>query len=196
MNNFGLITPTDAANLEFGIFGLIDELNLQTISILEIGVHSGDTARAMKNVVESIGVKIDYVGIDSQADKPIFPPFEGARVILKSSVDAYWESPVSDIVIVDGCHNLQSTATDFLLYKDRVRTGGLFIFHDTGKHIKPFTDYQGSGDTENPDNWIACRRALDLLGLYDAPELRGFVLLLDSADEDYHTGGYTIFRKL
>ena len=196
MTNFGLITPLDAANLSMAISATAASLQLEEIKIIEIGVHRGDTARGIKSVCDHIGVKLQYTGIDSEHDMRIADPFPGAIVIRKPSNEAVWDIESAHIIIVDGCHNLKMTALDFLLYKEHVIQGGFMIFHDTGKHIAPFVDYQGEGDRSNPDNWIACRKALQLLGMYDSPETRGFTLVIDDADESFPTGGYSIFKKL
>lgn len=190
------ITPLDAANLEMAIRVTVLTLKLEEIKIIEIGVREGYTARGIKEVCDRLSVKLQYTGIDSEHDMPITDPFPGAKVIRKPSNEAVWDIEKAHIIIVDGCHNLKMTALDFLLYKDHVIQGGLMIFHDTGEHIKLFTDYQGEGDRSNPDNWIACRKALALLGMYHSPETRGFILYLDEADPKHHTGGYTMFKKL
>ena len=196
MNKFGLITPLDAANLEMAIRATVASLQLEEIKIIEIGVHRGDTARGIKSVCDKIGVKLQYTGIDSEHDMPIADPFPGARVVRKPSNEAVWDIESAHIIIVDGCHNLKMTALDFLLYKDFVLPKGLMIFHDTGNHIAPYVDYQGEGERSNPDNFIACRKALMLLGLYDSPETRGFKIWLDEAASSFHTGGYTMLQKL
>jgi hypothetical protein len=190
------ITPLDAANLEMAIRVTVLTLKLEEIKIIEIGVREGYTARGIKEVCDRLSVKLQYTGIDSEHDMPIADPFPEAKVIRKLSNEAVWDIEKAHIIIVDGCHNLKMTALDFLLYKDYVIQGGLMIFHDTGEHIKFFTDYQGEGDRSNPDNWIACRKALALLGMYYSPETRGFELIVDAADSKFHTGGYSIFRKL
>lgn len=195
---YGLITPTDGANLEFCIRLAFKNFETDYLSLTEIGVHDGRTARGIKAYVESLDKQVLYTGIDSQTDFEVKPPFPEARFIVGYSNEVY--NRIADnsqhIIIVDGSHSLTATAVDFLLYKSKVASKGLMIFHDTGKHIKPFTDYQNIGIKENPDNWIACRSALSLLGLFDSPETRGFKLILDEADDSYHTGGYTAFMKL
>lgn len=195
---YGLITPTDGANLEFCIRLAFKNFETDYLSLTEIGVHDGRTARGIKNFVESQGKNLLYTGIDSQTDFPMGKPFEGARFVVGYSNEVYNRIPdnTQHIVIVDGNHSLAVTAVDFLLYKSKLKSKGLMLFHDTGRHIKPFTDYQGVGDKSNPDNWIACRKALALLGLYETPETKGFKLIIDEADESYHTGGYTVLMKL
>lgn len=193
---YGLITPTDAKNLEKSIEHVSSKKQNSEITIVEIGVRDGASARGMKEYCDIMEIKLNYIGIDNQNDMRVAVPFSGARLILKRSDEAYSDVQKADIIIVDGSHSLKCTVLDWFLYKDKLNPGGHMIFHDTGKQIKPFTDYQGEGDKNNSDNWIACRKALTNLGMYSHPEMNGFKIFVDESDLKMHTGGYSIFEKL
>lgn len=84
------------------------------------------------------------------------------------------------------------TMIDFLLYSAKVKVGGILAFHDTSPNIKPFTDYQGIGSKEDPDNYISCRKAVRKLGLLDNPAVYfslGWDIVFDEYDETFPTGG-------
>jgi hypothetical protein len=73
-------------------------------------------------------------------------------------------------------------------------------FHDTGKHIKLFKDFQ-HGDKTNPDAYISVRKALSEIGLLAYPpseihETLGWKLVFDEADETDLAGGICVFKKL
>jgi len=87
------------------------------------------------------------------------------------------------------------------------KTGGYLAFHDTGKHIKPFKDYQGAGDKEDADMYISVRKALNKIGLLrdtirDVNSLDGYryfegwELIFDAADETDLAGGICVFKKV
>lgn len=197
-NQLGLITPSDAGVITMCIQDLNERFSNEPIKITEVGIHNGHTSRLMRNVVLSLGRELDYTGIDAQIDFKMGPPFEGAKFIVGYSTDVYAqiEDGSQHMIFIDANHNLVYTAADFLVYQSKLKPGGLFVFHDTGSHIPAFKDYQHMGDRKNPDNYIACRKALTLLGLYDTPESRGFRLFIDKADQKYETGGVTAFVKL
>lgn len=179
------------------------------LNTLEIGVHKGFTSRGIKNFFEQKGRIIFHTGIDNEHDLPIPPPFEGCNLIIGNSMLVYDQirDQSQHVVLFDACHNLPMTMIDFLLYKDKVVPNGYLIFHDTGRHIKPFTDYQGMGDKNNPDMYISCRKALHQLGLIVNPKesgtaypnnifkFGGMNCIMDEADETFHTGGITVFQK-
>lgn len=198
IGKIGLITPSDANALKECILHINNSYSTGSIKITEVGIHAGHTSRLLKQFVESLGRELDYTGIDAQVDFKMGPPFPEAKFIVGFSNDVYdqIEDGSQHLIFIDANHNLMCTVTDFLLYQSKLKHGGIFVFHDTGSHIPAFKDYQHMGDRKNPDNYIACRKALTLLGLYDTPELRGFRLFIDRADSNFETGGITAFVKL
>lgn len=113
------------------------------------------------------------------------------------------------LILCDGDHSLIGVISDFFAYADKVKAGGYFAFHDTGRHIKSFKDFQ-HGDRENPDAYISVRKALEKIGMfkdagYDlinggvSPRYmgnHGFRLIFDEADPNDEAGGITVFKKL
>jgi len=65
-----------------------------------------------------------------------------------------------DIALVDGNHNLYNVTEDFLSLEDKVKIGGLVMFHDFGE-IEQNTDLQAGG------GYIEVRQACKELGLLD-----------------------------
>lgn len=194
----GLITMSDLYVLRDCILHISKLFPTGPIRITEVGVHSGHTSRQLKDFVSLLGRKLEYTAIDAQVDFKMGSPFPEAKFIIGYSNDVYGqiEDGSQHLIFIDANHNLMCTATDFLLYQSKLKPNGLFAFHDTGAHIPAFKDYQHMGDRKNPDNYIACRKALTLLGLYDTPETRGFKLFADKADVKFETGGITAFQKL
>jgi hypothetical protein len=152
----------------------------------------------LKNFVLALGRELEYTCIDAQVDFAMAKPFPEAKFIVGYSNEVYnqLEDNSQHLIFIDANHNLSSTVMDFLLYKGKVKHGGYFAFHDTGAHVPLFKDYQHMGEKSNPDNYIACRKALELLDMYVTPETKGFSLFLDKADESVETGGVTVFCKL
>lgn len=109
------------------------------------------------------------------------------------------------IDIISGGHSLIGVILDFYAYADKVKVGGFFCFHDTGRHIKSFKDFQ-HGDKENPDAYISVRKALQKIGLLypdnfsDRKHLHhamyDWELVFDEADENDLAGGICVFRKI
>jgi hypothetical protein len=194
----GLITATDADTLK----KCLDAIAFQfegPISVCEIGVHNGNTARFIRHYVEQVLMaKLAYTGIDSQTDFAMHSPFPEAKFIVGFSQDVYEQVPDNSqaAIIVDGSHSYANTLMDCLLYGPKLKSKGLFIFHDTSVRIPDFKDYQHTGSRSNKLNWIRCRQALTDLGMYSSPETRGYALVYDIADPDADTGGYSVWRKL
>lgn len=166
------------------------------INITEIGVFQGNTSRGMKDFFWSVGRKVNYIGVDNQRDFKMDSPFKDAKFIIGNSFEVYNQIPDNSqhFIFIDGNHSYPVTMVDFLVYSDKVVDGGYIAFHDTGAQIKPFTDFQGIGDMADPDMWIACRKAVNKLGLLDN-KFEGWVKVLDEYDENFHTGGILLVKK-
>lgn len=159
------------------------------INTLEIGVRDGRTSRGIHQFLSDAGRINFHTGIDNNHDMETPVPFDGCNLIIGNSMEVF--NQVADdsqhLVFQDGCHNLPMTMVDFLLYAPKVRSGGYFAFHDTSPLIKPFTDYQGMGSKEDPDMYISCRKALNMLGI-TKNGFPGWGWIWDTWDTGDHTG--------
>lgn len=189
-NNYGLITKKDAETLEKTL-DLVKQW-FKEINVLEIGVRDGRTRAGILNYLK--GENVYYRGIDNNRDGMTK---DTGDIIFGNSIEVYNKIPCESqsIIFLDACHNYPMTMADFLCYSDKVARFGYFAFHDTGKHIKEFTDYQGMGDRADHDMYISCRKAIKKLGLLDNknPE---WLLVFDEADETFPTGGMTVIRRI
>lgn len=238
MIKYGLISSVDSSVLERTIDLIFDDLDEygEVINITEIGVFDGQTARGIYEYVTNkeyaaydIELMMDanhnyecnYTAIDNEKDKPILKPFPECNLIIGNSNEVYnqIEDNSQHLIFVDGCHCFAYVVSDFFCYAQKVKVGGYMAFHDTGKHIKPFKDFQ-HGDKANPDAYISVRKALNSIGLlhddydplgterllqsfykgnYKAPqkkEFKGWQLIFDEADPTDDAGGICVFRKL
>lgn len=166
------------------------------LNTLEIGVHKGPTSIGIRNYLRSIGRDNFHAGIDNQRDFKMNSPFPECNFIIGDSKTSF--SKIKDnsqhLLFIDGNHNYPSTIIDFLMYKDKVKENGFIMFHDCGKQIKPFTDYQGEGEKDDPDMYISCRKAVDALGLIKN-QRKGFFLISDNYESDHPTGGIIVIQK-
>lgn len=220
MPKYGLISETDARVLEKTIDLICEDFITQEIKVLEIGVYNGATSNGVKEYIESKGRIPVITGIDNFRDgeKLVFYP-SGAVLINGNSNEVYWkvEDFSQHLIIVDGCHSFSSVISDYFCYKNKVRVDGYMAFHDTGRHIKPFKDFQ-HGDRHNPDAYISVRKALTEIGLLDdnnhllyesdgiALDVKchnlgfhgaiGWELVFDEADVENEAGGFCVFKKL
>ena len=208
MIKYGLITDTDARTLEKTLDLILNYRN--TVFITEIGVYSGETGNGMCEYVRSKGGKALITGVDNKADGQEMR-FVYDRMIIGNSFEVYnkIEDNSQDLIFVDGNHSFPIVIADFFCYAKKVRIGGFIAFHDTGAHIKPFTDYQKVGSEGDPDMYISVRMALQLIGLfgdagYDEEAIRkgmrykgghGFRMIFDEADPVNAAGGICVFQK-
>lgn len=208
---YGLISDTDARVLEKTIDLINNEFKEGTINFCEIGVYSGMTAIGLYDYTESIRRCLFTTGIDSGKDGEKLR-FLYNNFIKGNSTEVYnqLEDDSQHLLFIDGDHSLIGVISDFYAYADKVKVGGFLAFHDTGKHIKPFKDFQ-HGDKDNPDAYISVRKALKRIGLLDIKMLwyaengsssgsetknGGWELIFDEADETNEAGGLTVFKRL
>jgi len=211
MIKYGLISDTDARVLEKTIDLINNEFKEGTINFCEIGVYSGMTAIGLYDYTESIRRCLFTTGIDSGKDGEKLR-FLYNNFIKGNSTEVYnqLEDDSQHLLFIDGDHSLIGVISDFYAYADKVKVGGFLAFHDTGKHIKPFKDFQ-HGDKDNPDAYISVRKALKRIGLLDIKMLwyaengsssgsetknGGWELIFDEADETNEAGGLTVFKRL
>lgn len=207
---YGLISNIDQECIEATLNYLMSDFPLVDLRITEIGIYDGQTARGISDYVISKNRGVCYHAIDNEKDKPILRPFEGCNMIIGNSNEVYNRLPDESqhLIFVDGCHCFAHVLGDFFCYATKVKKGGYFCFHDTGKHIKLFKDFQ-HGDKDNPDAYISVRKALETVGLlrdiniddiYRDTEVNGrlsdWKLIFDEADETDEAGGICVFKKL
>jgi len=175
---------------------LCNEFPNGVLNTLEIGVHQGNTSRGIRDYLKSKGRYNFHTGIDNQRDFKMDSPFKECNFIIGNSMEVAFkvENNSQHFLFIDGNHSYPMTMIDFLLYSDKIKEGGFIAFHDTGSHIKPMVDFQGIGDMDDTDMWIACRKALKKLGLLDN-KFEGWKLILDEHSEELHTGGITVIQK-
>lgn len=166
------------------------------INTLELGVHRGKTSRGIRDFFESKD-RINFnTGIDNQRDFKMDTPFPECNFIIGNTIEVYNQinNNSQHFMFIDACHNYPMTMADFLVYSDKIKNGGFVAFHDCGKQIKPFTDYQGMGSKEEKDMYISCRKAVDKLGLLHNRYL-GWKIIFDEYDAAYPTGGIVVIKK-
>jgi len=198
---YGLISETDARTLEKTIDLICESIHNEPINITEIGLYNCLTSTGLMEYLSLKGYgHCNYTGIDCEKDKLIHPP-HFMKFIRGNSNEVYnqLEDESQHLIFVDGCHCFAHVVSDFFCYAPKVKTGGYIAFHDTGRHIKPFKDFQ-HGDKTNPDAYISVRKALYKLQLmgdsYVAKQFMGWELIFDEADETNEAGGICVFKKL
>lgn len=215
MIKYGLISETDARTLEKTIDLICEEFKNQSwMEVAEIGVYGGETGNGIREYIKSKGMQCIIHGIENGKDGEV-QRFMYDQTIRGDSSEVYNQLHDNSIQLLfnDGCHCFAHVISDFFCYAPKVKVGGYFAFHDTGKHIKPFKDFQ-HGDKENPDAYISVRKALNEINLlhddyvFDEKEmctigggrlpimLSGWKLIFDEADPNDAAGGICCFRKL
>lgn len=227
MPKYGLISLTDANTIELTLRLIFEYFPGEEINVTEIGIFDGQTARGIYEFVtshqygsmsatkEAIGTahnfKYNYTAIDNNKDKEVLNPFPECNLIIGNSNEVYnqIEDNSQHLIFVDGDHSFAGVVADFFCYADKVKKGGYFAFHDTGKHIKPFSGFQ-HGDKNNSDAFISVRKALNKLGLLSNEEMQptstirywhqdvpeNWELIFDEADINDPMGGICVFKKL
>lgn len=209
MIKYGLISETDARMLEKTIDLICSEFKESEINVTEVGVYGGDTGSGMATYIHSKGRLPVIIGIDNNKDGESVR-FDYDALLLGDSTEVYFNLPDNSqhLIFDDGDHSLIGVISDFFAYADKVKIGGYLAFHDTGKHIKPFKDFQ-HGDRLNPDAYISVRKALEKIGLFGDIEfisdddntftswsLSQWKKIFDEADENNEAGGICVFKKM
>lgn len=198
---YGWMPERDYLTMSQMLDVVCDTFNEGVLNTLELGVRDGRTSRGIHQYLKSKNRINFHTGVDNNHDIETPLPFEGCRLIIGNTMEVYNQVPDKSqhFCFIDACHNYRMTMMDFLLYSDKVRVGGILAFHDTSPNIKPFTDYQGMGSKDDPDNFISCRKAIKKLGLIDNPAVYfslGWDVLFDEYDETFPTGGIIALKKL
>lgn len=198
MPKYGLISETDARCLEKTIDMICEEFPDDPINVTEVGVYGGDTGGGISEYLKSKNRLYWMTGIDNYKDgEAVRFPYN--TLINGNSNEVY--NQIQDnsqhLIFVDGCHCFSHAVSDFFCYAPKVKTRGYFAFHDTGRHIKEFKDFQ-HGDKNNPDAYISVRKALDAIGVLKSGICAGkmWKKIFDEADEANEAGGVIVFRKL
>lgn len=191
------MTETDYQTMDKVLGMVLESFPEGIINTCEIGVHRGDGSRGIHKFITDAGRINFHTGIDNQHDFEMGSPFEGCNFIIGSSIEVYNQLADNSqhFLLIDGCHNYPMTMADFLVYSDKVRVGGFVAFHDTGEQIKPMTDFQGMGSKDDPDMYIACRKAVKKLGLFD-DTFPGWEYQFSIWDDQFHTGGITVVKRI
>lgn len=203
MLKWGLISQVDAAVLMKTADLICEQFATESIEFTEVGIYSGLSGNALTQYFTSKKVASWWIGVDNFKDneKLIYTP---DKLIIGNSNEVHnkLEDDSQHLIFIDGDHSLIGVISDFFAYESKVKVGGYLAFHDTGKHIKPFKDFQ-HGDKNNPDAYISVRKALNNLGLfhyenepYEKYAYRRWDLIFDEADLADEAGGICCFRKL
>lgn len=194
----GLISTTDAAVIQKTIDLILSELLNEPLCITEVGLYNCETSVGIYEYVESKNIPntVCFHGIDNEKDKPISAP-RWMNFIKGNSIEVYNKLPFESqhLIFIDGNHSFPYVIADFFCYETKVKRGGYFVFHDTGKHIRPFKDYQGIGSTDDCDMYISVRKALKRIGLLNN-KFREWRLVFDEADENDEAGGVVVLKKV
>lgn len=194
----GLISVIDAEVIEKTLKLVLQDFpDDNEIYTTEVGICDGDTSGGIHEFLLENG-KINYHNaIDSNRDKIVKNPFPECNLIIGDSIQCSFQikDDSQHFLFLDANHSLFYTVSDFLLYRNKVKIGGYFGFHDTSRYTKSFTDYQHIGSRENPYNYICCREAVELLGLL-SNRFPGWKLMFDEADPTDTAGGVSIFKRV
>lgn len=214
MKNYGLISEVDISVIEDTLRLVMGNVPVnEPIRTCEVGLYAGATSKGICDFIESHGRKVEHIGIDNGKDGEKLVHFpQSAKLILGNSNEVYYKVPDNsqDFIFIDGDHSYLGVIQDFYAFSKKVKRGGYLLFHDTGKHIKPFKDFQ-HGDIDNPDAYISVRKALADIGLLNVkneaiyfdrismPKRIGtkqWLLVYDEADENDYAGGICCFKKM
>lgn len=196
MGKYGMITDDDAGALESCLLvtSASAKENNVPFKILEIGVCHGGTSRGIKNFLDSNGIPFIYYGVDNQRDKLIEVPFDGANIYLGESSEVAYSLPDDfNFILIDGCHCLEHVIIDFTIYSNKLSKDGMIAFHDTGKRAQEKNDYQGHGDPNNRNYYIAVKKAIKLLKIEERLDFEK-IIEVDNLKSNF--GGITVYKKI
>jgi hypothetical protein len=186
--SYGALNPKDVEVLEYALSRVGTH-----IKFLEIGVHTGTTARGVRDYANANCFSIEYWGIDPHPPDPN-PPFPMANFVQGFSEEVFHLIPDGfNVVLIDGCHCINHVMLDVLHYAPRVVKGGFLLFHD----ICPKTQhtYVNSQNMHGPDIPQFKNAVLDALALLKFPYYP-WVLAKSQWDDDLPWGGMAAYRKL
>lgn len=162
-HRFGLMSTEDARFFESLLSVMAVEFG--SISMLEIGVHSGDTSLGTLEQAMQLGVPFKWTGVDRdcQAHQPFPADF---NFICGDSKEAFLKVRGLDfnLLYIDGCHDRNHCVLDILNYSEFLVPRGYMVVHDTAAAVQGMHN-QGNGPADHPLFSIATRDGLALLGL-------------------------------
>jgi len=190
---YGLVTVTDVEVLERTLQRCIDEFPGETLRLLDIGVHRGDTTRALARYLSERDAAFEYFAVDSgkEAGEAPFPECQmiwgdSAEVFMKAPDRLHW-------VFIDGCHCSNHAVLDFCNYGCLVIERGYVLFHDASPRAQRRFDYQGHGPREAHEFGSAVPTALQRLGLSQGCRT-DWILVVEGWDEQ-NWGGVAVYRR-
>lgn len=211
---YGLISKVDAECIEATLNYIMSDFPDEVINVCELGIYSGLTGHGILKYASSRRRIVNIIGVDNNKDgQTVIERFAYSNLIIGNSNEVYNQIPDESqhLIFEDSCHCFAHVVSTFFCYAPKVKVGGYFAFHDTGKHIAQFKDFQ-HGDEGNPDAYISVRKALNIVGLlednganlyYDRINCnivtlhnRKWKLVFDEADETDEAGGICVFKKL
>lgn len=140
---YGAINSADIKVLE----GVLAHYHGRNLRLLEIGLHTGQTARGIRDYCAEHAIALEYWGLDNGVQNDGQPPFEGAKMVVGDSAESAHLLPDAfDVVLVDGCHCFNHAILDTVLYGEKVVPGGFILHHDIAPHIQ-----QTMRDPHGPD---------------------------------------------
>lgn len=177
------------------IVDVLHQYQRKSVSLVEVGILTGQTARGIKTICDDFGISLYYVGID-----PVSPevhnhpkqPFPGAGFRQADSLEAvHCIHPSSiDIAIIDGCHCLNHVILETILFSTKVRSGGWMLFHDTQDDIQgTMRDPHGPDMPEFYNSVNAAHRLIRFPDIHWKQVYR-------SQTPGHPWGGMTAFQKL
>lgn len=205
----GLISNMDANVLEKTLKLIINEFPEHKIYTTEIGIYNGETSRGINQYIGAWGRSNHHTAIDNNKDKEVLLPFPECNLIIGSSNEVYnqLEDNSQHLIFVDGNHSFPMVVSDYFCFAPKVKKGGYLSFHDTGRYIKEFKDYQGLGSVRDADMYISVRKALNSIGLlkdkfspsayvHETLSRFNWELVFDEANINDEAGGICVFKKL
>lgn len=183
---YGALTRTDIDVLE----AVLACFQGRSLAFTEIGIHTGTTARGIRDYCAANRIRLEYTGIDNGTlHHDLTVPFEGARLIVGNSAEVFHLAPVADVILVDGAHARNDVILDTYNYAPRVRIGGFLLFHDTSPEIQ-HTMREAYGP-DIPPFYNAVNDALDMMR-WPWP---GWYLWRDDYERGAKFGGMRAYRR-
>ena len=195
---YGLVSFEEAAGLERSLARVAERFKVETLRILEIGVHDGRTSRGIRDYLSSLNItNVENWAIDIglwAKEKP----YPEMRMIWGDSAETFHLVPLNlHWVFVDGCHCINHAMADVAHFGRRLMQGGEMVVHDTFDKLPLFRDYQEHGPRDRPEfHILGTRMALTELGLL--PCIRqDYKLVEEVAYPDYDgRNGIITYEKL
>lgn len=187
--SYGHLTLVDITVLEMCMGQAVRNNNLR---VLEIGFHTGMTARGIRDWCAERNVTLEYWGVDNGVlHHAIEAPFEGANFVRGDSAEVFHLVPGNlDLILVDGAHSRNHVILDTYNYYSKVRPGGFMLYHDTSPEIQ-HTMREAYGP-DIPEFYNAVNEALEMIRW----PFRGWALWRNEYEKGNPTGGMSAYRRV